>query len=136
MLVKLHQILILAVSKTCCLEKLVHVHVLHHTAITEDAQIKEGTRFQIICNLKKLSVTYKDEIIPVNSSNIFFTHNSSSEPIQSIEIIDEKSAQIQIQESHLNDSGYYFCYLRIGDYHHYQLVCLMELIVAREFFLL
>lgn len=103
-----------------------------HTVITpKNAVIKEGTRFQIICNLKKLRVTFNDsnKSVPVNSSNIIFTHESES--IQSIKIINETSAQIEIQESHLNDSGKYFCHLQVGDHHQLQLG-FMELIVGRE----
>lgn len=104
------------------------------TAITEDAQIEEGTRFRIICNLEELSTTYDGQTIPVNSSNIFFTRDSSSEPIIP-QIVDERSAQIELKESHLNDSGLYYCYVKVGDhYHQNQLVCFMELIVGRKFF--
>lgn len=101
--------------------------------MTEDAQIREGTRFQITCNLKKLSTTYDGQTIPVNSSNIFFTRDSSSEPIIP-QIVDKRSARIELKESHLNDSGRYYCYVQVGDhFRQNQLVCLMDLIVGRKF---
>lgn len=102
--------------------------------ITEDTQVKEGTRFQIICNLENLSTTYGGQNLSVNSSNIFFTRDFSTDVITS-KIINETSAQIEFQETHSNDSGQYYCYIRVGDhYHQNQLVCFMELIVARKFF--
>lgn len=98
------------------------------TAITEDAQIEEGTRFLIKCDLKKLSTTLDGRFIPVNSSNIYFTHEKSN-PIKP-QIIDERSAQIELTNSQVNDSGQYYCYVHVGD--HNELVCYMELEVGRK----
>lgn len=72
------------------------------TAVTDDAQIKEGTKFKIVFTLDTLSTTYKGKIVPINSSNIFFTCNFSTKIIKHV-IINETSAQIELQESHLND---------------------------------
>lgn len=99
--------------------------------VTEDAQIKEGTRFKVICTLHKLSTTYKGKNVPINSSNIFFTRNFSTKIIKHV-IINETSAQIEVQETHLNDSGQYYCFVKVGDhYHQNRLVCFMELIVFK-----
>lgn len=100
------------------------------SAITEDAQIEEGERFLIKCDLKKLSTTMDGRFIPVNSSNIFFTHENSN-PIKP-QIIDGRSAQIELLNSHVNDSGQYYCYVQVGN-HDRQLVCYMELIVGRKY---
>lgn len=99
-------------------------------AITEDAQIEEGARFLIKCDLKKLGTTLDGRFIPVNSSNIYFTHENSS-PIKP-QIINERSAQIELSDSQVNDSGQYYCYVQVGN-HDRQLVCYMELTVGRKF---
>lgn len=98
-------------------------------AITEDAEIQEGTKFIVRCDLKKLAVTLNGKSFPVNSSNIFFTRGGS-DPIKP-QIINDRSAQIELSDARKNDSGQYFCFVEAGQIDR-QLVCYMELIVGRE----
>lgn len=97
--------------------------------MTPDPVIHVGKAAILNCTLTSNNITIGDEEYYVNSSMLTFKFKGGKVPSNSIDLIDDKTAQIYIAEASVNDAGNYYCYMNLPE-RNSSLVCASHLSVG------